>query len=252
MSPRRGAGRSSAPTAKKLPASSTGRQSPARRPRAVQEGLPGYGDALGRRQAPAVRHMVLTPYADAAAGFRQASFSASDLFDAFFGGAGAARGTRAVRSRMMRGQDTLVPLDIDLSQAVFGGNAVSSLTPPSATRPVTATDALRHHAPHPVMCARGPAGSNRCSTSLGQVDDPPVPDLPGFRHRHPRPCRRCSGDGRIRHRRTLTIKVPAGVDTGTRIQLTGRGRGAGMATARRRPLCRDRGCAATRCSSAGR
>jgi molecular chaperone DnaJ len=37
------------------------------------------------------------------------------------------------------------------------------------------------------------------------------------------PCFECSGDGRVRTRRTLTIKVPAGVDTGTRIQLTGEG-----------------------------
>ena len=68
--------------------------------------------------------MGADPYADAAAGFGPGfSFSASDLFDAFFGGAGAARGTRGPRPRMMRGQDALVPLDIDLSQAVFGGNA---------------------------------------------------------------------------------------------------------------------------------
>ncbi|HZB65997.1 MAG TPA: DnaJ C-terminal domain-containing protein, partial [Ornithinibacter sp.] len=37
------------------------------------------------------------------------------------------------------------------------------------------------------------------------------------------PCYECSGDGRVRTRRTLTLKVPAGVDTGTRIQLTGEG-----------------------------
>jgi molecular chaperone DnaJ len=37
------------------------------------------------------------------------------------------------------------------------------------------------------------------------------------------PCFECSGDGRVRTRRSLTIKVPAGVDTGTRIQLTGEG-----------------------------
>jgi molecular chaperone DnaJ len=46
------------------------------------------------------------------------------------------------------------------------------------------------------------------------------------------PCYDCSGDGRVRTRRTLTLKVPAGVDTGTRIQLAGEGEvgpGAGPA-----------------------
>jgi molecular chaperone DnaJ len=39
----------------------------------------------------------------------------------------------------------------------------------------------------------------------------------------PEPCRECSGDGRVRSRRTLTVKIPPGVDTGTRVQLSGEG-----------------------------
>jgi molecular chaperone DnaJ len=39
----------------------------------------------------------------------------------------------------------------------------------------------------------------------------------------PEPCRECSGDGRVRSRRTLTVKIPAGVDTGTRVQLSEQG-----------------------------
>ncbi|MFW2337451.1 MAG: DnaJ C-terminal domain-containing protein, partial [Candidatus Nanopelagicales bacterium] len=39
----------------------------------------------------------------------------------------------------------------------------------------------------------------------------------------PHPCVECSGQGRVRHRRNLTIEIPPGVDTGTRIQLQGQG-----------------------------
>ena len=45
----------------------------------------------------------------------------------------------------------------------------------------------------------------------------------GFGTIIPDPCRECSGDGRVRSRRTLTVKIPAGVDTGTRVQLTEQG-----------------------------
>ncbi len=39
----------------------------------------------------------------------------------------------------------------------------------------------------------------------------------------PTPCHECGGDGRVRARRTLTVKVPAGIETGMRIRLTGEG-----------------------------
>jgi molecular chaperone DnaJ len=43
----------------------------------------------------------------------------------------------------------------------------------------------------------------------------------GFGTVIPSPCLECSGEGRVRSRRTLNIKIPPGVETGTRIQLTG-------------------------------
>jgi molecular chaperone DnaJ len=45
----------------------------------------------------------------------------------------------------------------------------------------------------------------------------------GFGQIIPDPCRECSGDGRVRSRRNLTVKIPAGVDHGTRVQLSEQG-----------------------------
>jgi molecular chaperone DnaJ len=39
----------------------------------------------------------------------------------------------------------------------------------------------------------------------------------------PEPCRECAGDGRVRSRRAITVKIPPGVDDGTRVQLAGQG-----------------------------
>jgi molecular chaperone DnaJ len=42
------------------------------------------------------------------------------------------------------------------------------------------------------------------------------------------PCRECAGEGRVRSRQTIDVKIPAGVETGNRIQMSGRGEvGAG-------------------------
>ena len=68
---------------------------------------------------------------------------------------------------------------------------------------------------------------------LGQVmTSRPCPQCQGFGTLIPHPCPECSGEGRVRTRRTITVKIPAGVDTGTRIQLSGEGEvgpGAGPA-----------------------
>ena len=59
---------------------------------------------------------------------------------------------------------------------------------------------------------------------LGQVmTSRPCPQCQGFGTVIPHPCPECNGDGRVRTRRTLTVKIPPGVDDGTRIQLAGEG-----------------------------
>lgn len=178
--------------------------------------------------------MGADPYAGAAgAGFGQ-GFSFSDVMDAFFGqGAGQAQG-RGPRSRQSRGQDALVRLDIDLEDAVFGGEqeltidtAVGCGTCHGAgTQPGTGTRTCD------VCRGQGQVQSVQRSF-LGQVmTSRPCVNCQATGQVIEAPCYECSGDGRVRTRRTMTIRVPAGVDTGTRIQLAGEGEvgpGAGPA-----------------------
>jgi molecular chaperone DnaJ len=59
---------------------------------------------------------------------------------------------------------------------------------------------------------------------LGQVvTSRPCPVCHGFGEVIPEPCRQCGGDGRIRARRNVTAKVPAGVADGMRVRLAGHG-----------------------------
>jgi molecular chaperone DnaJ len=56
----------------------------------------------------------------------------------------------------------------------------------------------------------------------------PCNNCGGYGSTIPNPCRECSGDGRVRARQSIDIKVPPGVETGNRIQMSGRGEvGAG-------------------------
>ena len=149
-------------------------------------------------------------------------FDFGDIMDAFFGGGGQQRGPR---QRARRGQDALIRLTIDLPAAVFG--ETRQITVDTAARCGTcegAGTAAQSSLETCIMC-KGRGEIQQVQRSfLGQVmTSRPCPQCQGFGSTIPHPCPECSGDGRVRTRRTLTIAVPAGVDTGTRIQLTGEG-----------------------------
>ena len=150
-----------------------------------------------------------------------AGFSFSDIMDAFFGQAA----TRGPRSRVRRGQDALIRLELDLDETVFGTTRevqvdtaiVCATCAGEGTASGTSTKQCD-------MCAGRGEISQVQRSFLGQVmTTRPCPQCNGFGSVIPRPCQECAGDGRVRSRKTLTIKVPAGVDTGTRIQLAAQG-----------------------------
>jgi molecular chaperone DnaJ len=149
-------------------------------------------------------------------------FSFTDIMDAFFGGAQTMRGPR---SRVRRGQDALIRLELTLAEAAFG--ATKEIQVDTAMICPTCEGSMTALGAHLSTCAtcRGRGEVSFVQRSfLGQVmTSRPCPQCHGFGTVNPRPCPECSGDGRIRTRRTLTIKVPAGVDSGTRIQLSGEG-----------------------------
>jgi molecular chaperone DnaJ len=168
------------------------------------------------------------PFAGAGGGFGAGQgFSFTDIMDAFFGGqgGGAAGGGRGPRPRMRRGQDALIRVDVDLAGAAFG--TTRELKVDTA---VTCT--LCHGdgaAPgsRPVACetCQGRGEVHHVQRSfLGEIRTMrPCAACRGFGSIIPEPCRECSGDGRVRSRRTLNVKIPAGVDTGTRVQLSEQG-----------------------------
>jgi molecular chaperone DnaJ len=155
-------------------------------------------------------------------GFGQA-FTFTDIMDAFFGQATGA--TRGPRPRVRRGQDALISLHIDLAEAAFG--TTRELKIDTAVVCPTCAGSGAAAGSRPVTCeichGRGEVTHTQRSF-LGEVRTMrPCPACRGFGTTIPDPCVECSGDGRVRSRRTVTVKIPAGVDSGTRVQLSGQG-----------------------------
>ena len=160
-------------------------------------------------------------------------FDFSDIMDAFFGGGGASQ-ARGPRPRTERGSDALIRMRVGLDEVVFGADREvtidTAVTCGSCSGKGTAPDT------EPVTCdicaGRGEVQSVQRSF-LGQVVTARVcPQCQGYGSTIPHPCPECAGDGRVRTRQTVSVRVPPGVETGVRIKLAGKGevgRGGGPA-----------------------
>jgi molecular chaperone DnaJ len=144
-----------------------------------------------------------------------------DIMDAFFGTAAA----RGPRPRVRPGADAILRLELDLQETAFG--VETPITVDTAVLCTTCSGAGTAPGTHPQTCevcgGRGEVQSVQ-RTFLGQVVSArPCANCQGYGTVIPHPCQTCGGDGRVRTRRTLTVKIPAGVEDGMRIRLAQQG-----------------------------
>jgi molecular chaperone DnaJ len=169
------------------------------------------------------------PFNGAGGGFAGAGagFSFTDIMDAFFGGAagGAAGGGRGPRPRVRRGQDALIRLEVELAEAAFGTTRELKVDTAVLCTLCQGSGAAPGSSPKTCETCQGRGETVHLQRSfLGEIRTMrPCAACRGFGTIIPEPCRECSGDGRVRSRRSLNVKIPAGVDAGTRVQLSGQG-----------------------------
>lgn len=158
-------------------------------------------------------------------GGQGSGFSFTDIMDAFFGaGAGGQQG-RGPRPRTRRGQDALIRMEVDLAEAAFGTQRELKVDTAVACTSCHGEGTAPGTHPEPCTTCHGQGEVAQVQRSLlGEIRTlRACPACRGFGSLIPDPCRECAGDGRVRSRRSLTVKIPAGVDDGTRVQLTGQG-----------------------------
>ena len=146
-----------------------------------------------------------------------------DLFDAFFGGGfgNAQRGPAGPP----RGSDLEVVIDLDLEQAVFGAQAPVSVRTAVVCEVCSGSGAAEGTQPVTCFECSGTGQVRRVRQSiLGQmVTAGPCGRCGGAGEVIASPCTSCRGEGRIIEERTYQVDVPAGVDNGSTLRLTGRG-----------------------------
>lgn len=135
-----------------------------------------------------------------------------DIFGGMRGGGGG---------QNYRGADLRYTLDLTLEEAVFGTTA--KIRVPTLVSCATCAGSGAKPGTKPTTCptCRG-AGQVRMQQGFFSIQQA-CPRCQGRGTIIPDPCETCRGSGRIEEQKTLSVKVPAGVDSGDRIRLTGEG-----------------------------
>lgn len=157
--------------------------------------------------------------ASAAGGAGGFSGGFGDIFDSVFGdifGGGARAG-----KRVYRGADLRYDLELSLEEAV-SGNTVK-IRVPTLVNCDTCNGSGARKGTSPVTCPTcNGLGQVRMSQGFFSVQQT-CPQCRGQGKTINDPCPACHGQGRVRESKTISVKVPPGVDSGDRIRLTGEG-----------------------------
>lgn len=153
-----------------------------------------------------------------------------DIFDAFFSGAGFGGGTGfgGRRAGPRRGNDLELLMELGFEEAVFGVEREVAVRAPVTCDTCEGSGAKPGTYPGTCSACQGSGEVRRVRQSiLGQVvTASPCGRCNGEGREITNPCVDCRGEGRRTEERTYVVDVPAGVDDGSQLRLTGRG-GAG-------------------------
>ncbi len=138
-----------------------------------------------------------------------------DLFGDFMGGRGGGR------SRAQRGSDLRYNLRVTLEEAFRG--AQKTINVPTSVGCTACGGSGAEGGAEPATCPTcSGMGKVRASQGFFTVERT-CPTCAGAGQIVKNPCRSCQGAGRVEKERTLSVNIPAGVETGTRIRLAGEG-----------------------------
>jgi len=148
-----------------------------------------------------------------------------DVFEAFFGGGGGQGGGRSRRSRVRPGADALLQMTLTLEEAAFGVRRELNVETAVVCTTCTGSGCAPGTSPRTCPTCGGAGEIQSVQRSfLGQVmTSRACAACAGTGQQIASPCPTCGTEGRVRSRRTISVDVPAGIEDGMRIRLSGQG-----------------------------
>ena len=144
-----------------------------------------------------------------------------DIFETIFGSAFGGAGGGAARQRPRRGADLRYDMEISLDEAFHGKSTEIQIEVSQSCETCDGSGAEPGTGERECNLCNG-MGKVRAKQGFFVVERP-CPTCHGRGAVIEKPCGECRGEGRVDRPQTLAIDIPAGVDTGTRIRLSGKG-----------------------------
>lgn len=154
-----------------------------------------------------------------AGGFGDFGDMFGDIFSDFFGAGG--RGGQQQQRHQARGEDLRYDIEITLEEAAKGTKKEISLDTLAACDKCHGTGAEKDSKVETCPTCHG-AGRVRVQQGFF-VAEQTCPTCHGTGKKIEKPCKSCHGEGRVHKTETLSVSIPAGVDTGSRLRLHGKG-----------------------------
>lgn len=142
-----------------------------------------------------------------------------DVFGDIFGGRGGQQGSQ----RAQRGADLRYTLELDLESAIHGTTVEIRIPRVVACRSCAGTGARKGTKPITCKTCAG-EGQVRIQQGFFTIQQT-CPECHGHGQIIKDPCPDCRGQGQVQESKTLSVKIPAGIDEGNRIRLSGEGEG---------------------------
>jgi len=155
-------------------------------------------------------------------GFQQGDFGdVGDIFNSFFGGS---RSRRRSPADIKRGKDLETVIEITFDESLFGGKKEIYVNRDIPCAACSATGSVTNKQKTCEKCGGKGRTETIRQTMLGAVRQTRTcPECKGLGEVPEKKCKICHGEGRVRKSEKIEIEIPAGIDQGQTIRITGKG-----------------------------
>ena len=153
-----------------------------------------------------------------AQGFGDFAGGFSDIFEEFFGGG---FGQNARQRGPARGSDLRYNMTVSLQEAYNGKKTEIRIPGYTSCNACNSTGSTDKSGPSTCSTCDG-HGKVRSTSGFFSIERP-CPTCGGEGYSIKNPCLKCNGTGQVKKQKTISVSIPAGVDTGTRIRISGEG-----------------------------